>query len=176
MLRPGEVGKIKAKHVRQTGEGTWVRLVGRKSDKVIRADPWHLVECSKGGFCPACGLMDMSDEAGKGVRGGETEVFRDWLGQRIKSEQVGGIMNSILRRLNILKPGECDWLTGKTLRVGGAMAAAMGGVSELIIRITGSWKSEALLKYTGGVMAARTNLSGIMRGVNASRLPFMVRG
>jgi hypothetical protein len=51
-----------------------------------------------------------------------------------------------------------DTFVGKSGRVGGAMSAAMSGVPELQIRITGSWKSDALLRYIGGILVENSGM------------------
>ena len=152
MLRPGEAERIKVKHVKSGEGGTYVQLVARKADKVKRADPWHLIECTRGEFCPACGIMEMAEIVRRKGKGGEGVVLADCKGRGPKRGQVGGVANWILRKIGKLGEQQEDVLVGKSWRVGGAMAAVMGGASELVVRVTGSWKSDALLRYIGGLM------------------------
>jgi len=157
MLRPGEVGRIRVEHVRKGKEGALVRLVGRKSDKVIRRDPWHLVECG-GEFCVACGLWALREEVRES--GGEW-VFEGRKGG-ISRDEFTECLNRVAWQLGIAEVGE-RFFTGKSCRVGGAMAAAMGGVSEMEIRLTGSWKSDALFRYIGGIIAAKGRIMEAVR-------------
>lgn len=157
MLRPGEVGKIRVEHVRRGREGVLVRLVGRKSDKVLRKDPWHMVECG-GEFCVACGLWALREEARE--RGHEF-VFIGRNGGISVAEFTEG-MNRIAWELGMEERGK-RFFTGKSCRVGGAMAAALGGVSEMEIRLTGSWKSDALFRYIGGIMGAKSGLMEVVK-------------
>jgi hypothetical protein len=69
MLRPGEWGRIRLENVRRVRRGVYVQLVGRKADKVIRRDPWHLVECGGMEWCLACGVWEVVEGRRRG--GGE---------------------------------------------------------------------------------------------------------
>jgi hypothetical protein len=46
------------------------------------------------------------------------------------------------------------------------MAAAMGCVSEMEIRLTGSWKSDELFKYIGAILAGKGGLKEAVRTVD----------
>ena len=50
----------------------------------------------------------------------------------------------------------------------GAISATLGGASELAIRTTGDWRSNAIRRYVGGIMATRSNLFGAMLSASSS--------
>ena len=57
---------------------------------------------------------------------------------------------------------------GKSSCVGGAISATLGGVSELAICTTGDWRSDAIRRYVGGIMATCSNLFGAMLSASSS--------
>ena len=171
MLRPGEVHKITLGDVRRGEPGVFIRLVGRKSDKVIRMDPWHVVEWGEGSF--KLGVEVWKVLIRRREAGGKDEdgLFVDCEGIGMKGVEAERVWNWVVRRVGVVKLGGEDVLVGKSCRVGGAIAAILGGVPEVVVRVIGGWKSENMLKYIGGLMAAWAGVMAAIEGVGATEVP-----
>ena len=89
-------------------------------------------------------------------------MWVDGKGRGIKGEEVEGVLNWMMWKIGVVERGE-KLLTGKSCRVGGALALARVGVAEQVIRIVGGWSSEALERYVSGVMAAAVGVGEVMR-------------
>jgi hypothetical protein len=165
MLRPGEPGRIKSEHIRRGREGVLVQLVGRKSDKIWRRDPWHFVECDHADFCIACGMWKLALE----VKDSESKLLFQGKDGGMKSEEFATVLNVVARELKI---GEGRFFTGKSCRVGGAIAAALAGVEESEIRIIGSWSSDALYRYIGGIMAMKSKMMEAVKSADEDSIWF----
>jgi len=163
MLRPGEFAKIKTTDVRNTPGGADVRIVGRKSDKVNRFQPWHFIACRSKLPCLACWVKRAAFLIAKDIEVGHP-IFVDHSGMPpTTTEHLARLFISVYR--SVLGDAECPpRFVGKSARVGGAMAAARAGVPELSIRITGDWRSEALLRYIGGIIAERSGMTAAIMG------------
>jgi hypothetical protein len=154
MLRPGEFEKIRVGHVRLAEGGTEVKIVNRKMDKKNRREPWHFLSCVRKGFCVACWL-GMVARARWQSSGLGACVVVDGSGRALAAADVGRVLSEVYRRAT----GEVGpRFVGKSARVGGAIAAARMGIPTLVIRVTGDWKSDALLRYIGGIIAAKSGL------------------
>ena len=176
MLRPGEFERLRMRNVRVVKGGVFIQLEARKNDKVVRRDPWHFVECVGGGLCVACGVKRIWEDAKEEGVGGEGALWRDGFGVGIEGGEVAGVLNWVLGRVGRVKEAEEEWMMGKSCRVGGAIAAALGGVDELAIRLIGGWSSQALLKYIGGIIAARSGVGQAIRACGANSLPIPEAG
>ena len=177
MLRPGELTKIKLDDLRITQGGVLIRLVARKCDKTIRADPWHFISCAEEDtpyFCLACALRTIATERFALLRGDDisdelisfallSPLFADVNGRPLPPGILGHVFNTVAL---IAHPGSHQLFTGKSGRVGGAVSAALGGASEVVIRTTGDWRSETICRYVGGIIACRSGIFSAM--VNAS--------
>ena len=149
-----------------------MQLVGRKADKVRRRDPWHLVECGGSVWCMACGVWEVVE--GRRKQGAESEeaVWVDGEGKAIGGDEVEGVLNWMVWKIGVVGRGE-KLLTGKSCRVGGALALARAGVAEQVIRIVGGWSSEALERYVSGVMAAAVGVGEVMRRSNEGEVAWV---
>ena len=172
MLRPGELPRISLSDLRVGHLGMLIRLRARKCDKIIRADPWHFIECgpSNASFCLACALRTISTERVASLRtecspkGADpvlenSPLFVDSNGSPIPPGMLGLLFNLVASSADASNNAR---FTGKSGRVGGATVAALGGVSELSIRTTGDWRSDTIRRYIGGIMASRSNLFDAM--------------
>ena len=90
MLRPGEWARIRLEHVRRVEGGVCVRLVGRKTDKVVRRDPWHLVECGGGMWCVACCVVELAERRRREGADEREGLFVDRDGRELKAESREG--------------------------------------------------------------------------------------
>ena len=176
MMRPGEFERVKVRNVRGARGGVFVQLEARKNDKVVRRDPWHFIECGGDGWCLACGLKGVWEEAKREGVGEDGAVFRDGVGEGLKGGEVAGVLNWVLGRNGWVVEATEEWMVGKSCRVGGAVAAALGGVDELTIRLVGGWSSQALLKYIGGIIAARSGVGMAIRRCRVDCLPIPEKG
>lgn len=164
MMRPGEFVRLWVSDVRRGIAGVWVRLRRRKGDVVLRKDPWHFIACGEGlldVFCLACFVWKCAVCRAVGKQSIDIPLFVDKDGRALESEFVAHIFNALAALLG----NEQEVFVGKSGRVGGAVAAVIGGASELEVRITGDWRGESLRRYVGGVMAMRSGIgSAIMQG------------
>ena len=164
-------------NVRTITSGVMVRLRARKCDKVLRRDPWHFLECSclRGQstleleFCIPCALVSVMwgriDQGASDL----DPVFADGEGLALPAPVVGFVLNATCAAAGVEAPAA---FTGKSARVGGAVFAALGGASELAIRVTGDWQSDTIRRYIGGMMAAKNGVVRRMFISSVSSSPF----
>jgi hypothetical protein len=118
ILRPGKIGFIHADNVVGIEGGTFVKLVVRKNNKVIWANPWHFVECVQSGVCVACEVARIA----QGVKEyrNDSNLFEDSSAMALKRDHVKAVFVVVVCRAGE-KDIKFDTFTGKSARVGGAM-------------------------------------------------------
>ena len=161
MLRPGEIGKILLSDVHLAQSGVWVRLRARKSDKILKRNPWHLLSCSSDSirtFCLPCAVYLLC--IARYENGTDTSpLFADAKEFPLPPGIMGTIFNFIAAAVD---PSMGSRFTGKSGRVGGAISAALGGAPELVICTCGDWHSDTIRRYIAGIMASKTELFSLM--------------
>ena len=160
MLRPGELSNIRLSDLQIAPDGVLIQLRAQKCDKIIRADPWHYIVCGVDAtlvFCLACALRTVAVEQTVSLRKNLTTHLVVEFDAKLELAPLFVDVNKAP-----IPPG----LLGILFNV--AISATLGGVSELAIRTTGDWRSDAIRRYVGGIMATRSNLFGAMLSASSS--------
>jgi len=146
MLRPGELIKLRLEDVKLEQDGAKIRLGRTKADQKAERRPL-LVEPSESPACPVKLLTSLVQKRKAQGAAAADPLFVGAAGKRLTSSAV----TSIVRRMaeaHGLDPGS---VSGHSLRIGGASAAADGGLSMTQIMAAGGWKSGAVQRYLSPV-------------------------
>jgi hypothetical protein len=178
MKRPSELSKFRRRHLRWTlptfqdwitpsgapvgFENRWLEVYVRdqKNDKKARGQ-WIFIEPTWAPHC-VCRLMveycnTFGVSLGKGPQGDRT-LFHSLNNDRVPMSPAA--VNSLVKKAaGMLK---LEHVTGQSLRIGGATAAAAGGLDLPIIRSIGGWFGESVFRYIRAAAAPAQRVSARM--------------
>jgi integrase len=178
MRRPSKLAKLKCKHVYWTEptDLTWVDLVGvysgyarrwlkvyirsQKNDKNAKGQ-WILIEPTWSEHCAVKLLIDYCVEFGVVLGRGslrDRPLFSS-LNQEGKAVTTGSINSLVKKAAGFLGLSN---ITGHSLRIGGATAAAAAGLGLEIIGSIGGWFSDAVFRYIRAAAAPALKVSNRM--------------
>ena len=179
MRRPSELSKLRRKHVcwAKPTANNWVDPPGahplhirkwlkvyirsQKNDKKAKGQ-WIFIEPTWSVSCPVRLLVTYCEEFG--VVLGESASGEEPLFTSLTEEGVAlspGAINSVVKKAAVLLDLEAH-VTGHSLRIGGATAAAAAGLGLEIIRSIGGWFGDAVFGYIRAAAAPAMKVSSLM--------------
>jgi integrase len=178
MRRPVELTKLRCKHVCwsvpsdlswETPPGAPISYSGRwlkfyirsqKNDKGAKGQ-WIFIEPTWSAYCPVRLLLSYCEEfgvvLGPGIQG-DQPLFTSLTesGRPVSAGAINSLVKKSAKMLGI------ENITGHSLRIGGATAAAAAGLGLDIIRSIGGWFSDAVFGYIRAAAAPAMRVSSRM--------------
>lgn len=178
MKRPSELSKFKRRHLRWTlpsiqgwsspdgapggFENRWLEVYVRdqKNDKKAHGQ-WIFIEPTWAPHC-TCRLMvnyctEFGVSLGPGPQG-DLYLFHSLIDNRRPMSSAA--VNSLVKKAAAML--DLEHVTGQSLRIGGATAAAAGGLDLSIIRAIGGWFGESVFRYIRAAAAPAQRVSARM--------------
>ena len=146
MRRPGELGQIKGRHVRDRNGLLEIFIRKSKTDQHAQGR-WIPIDPSRNPLTsPDAILREMLEAWGQES---DAPIFRSIAGKQLSAQAVSSIV-----RKRAAQVGLEGRYTGHSLRIGGAVLALQGGMTMAEIRAVGGWKSDAVLRYLRAIEVA----------------------
>lgn len=157
MLRSKSLGALRKKDINFKEWGVEIAISPIKSSNWQRK---HIEFNSDRRFCPADWLQRHMQ--GLNIRESDDLLFHGKNGRPLTSMNVTELVRKIARASGV----EGDF-SSHSLRIGGATAAALGGISLAQIQAVGGWESAAVLRYIRSIIGVSKNMSKRM-GLSSS--------
>lgn len=154
MRRPGELGQLRMRHVVWKPGGSLEIIVPHSKTDPLWSGQRIPIDAVPGSpTCPVRLLREYFRLRGPGARP-EDPLFASATGAPLSTSAV----NSIVKKAAEWSGVE-GWVTGHSLRIGGATAALAAGLTLEQIKAIGHWESEAVMRYFRAVSAASAKAS-----------------
>lgn len=153
MMRPGEFLRLQRSDVRFRDSKWWIRLADTKTQHISRTGQWMAIDPGRTpATCPVralCRLLQFVPDQPDAPL-----VLDPFTGEPLTTARCSALLSWVARKL-----GDSEHISGKSLRIGGVIAGAAGGLSEAVIKSIGRWSSDAYLRYSRGSIGAAARAS-----------------